>query len=457
MGTLNIGRKETAGPVNAAMLNTIYTATVTARRDTAAWVKKYMGDLDLNDHTKDNIARIEQRKTELIEKWNEKGRVNGKMVFINRPKSVNTLESSVRGKTTASTRVKQTLSNIPVPFLNPKATGRLFTGKWFTELNSGRPYLYGGNPYQFLDQMDSFTKDVELVKRGRSFSDVDAKGFSKRWGMDLYNPPGTTSNSYFDRNLDRSTSTRDLDELYQKRAIYKKDFPLHYAISPDGHLSQLNVDSQFYVKPKNTSRDPLSPKKIGEYYGKIDQGLERWTGRGSGRSQGQANADTKAMLLQMGANPVAVKHLNNRALSRLRISGFTTQSANRVTFGSMDNRVTLKLNPNGWKPSTRRGGGNINNNEPNKITYTSDNINLEPFPKTTKKEVVKQETVPNENESKGLFEKGGWFRNEQGEFDPGGKDNRLGNSFSSPNSLTIPKNRKKNNSLTIASPLDMDY
>ena len=132
MGKLNIGRKETAGPVNAAMLNNIYQATIKARRETAAWVKKEMGDIDLNDHTPDNIARIEQRKVKLIEKWNERKRVNGEMVFVNRPKSVITLENSVRGRTTVGTRVKQTISNIPVPFINPKATGRLFTGKWFT-------------------------------------------------------------------------------------------------------------------------------------------------------------------------------------------------------------------------------------------------------------------------------------------------------------------------------------
>ena len=403
MGKLNIGRKETAGPVNAAQLNNIYQATIKARRETAAWVKKEMGDLDLNDHTPDNIARIEQRKVELIEKWNERKRVNGEMVFVNRPKSVIALQNSVRGRTTVGTRVKQTISNIPIPLINPKATGRLFTGKWFTELNSGRPYLYGGNPYEFLNKMDEFTREVEEIKTGRSFSDVDVKGFNKRWGMYLTNPTGTTSNSYFDRSLDLKNSSKDLNELYQKRELYKKNFPLHYAINPDGHLTHLDINSQFYVKPKNVSRDPLSTQKIGEYYGNRSRGLEIWTGRNSGRSLGQANADTKAMLLKMGADPIAVKHLDRRALSRLRISGFTTQSSNRVTFGDSDNRVSLKLKPNGWRPDSS------NNN--NTRTYTSNDINLEPFPVTKKVEKV------NENNNLKIKPKKSWAQQLEASFD----------------------------------------
>ena len=78
-----------------------------------------------------------------------------------------------------------------------------------------------------------------------------------------------------------------------------------------------------------------------EYSGQKDKGLERWTGRGSGRSLSQADADTVSLLISKGVDPTKARNVDRGELSRLRISGFTLDNDKFVEFG--DNRTRLRV------------------------------------------------------------------------------------------------------------------
>merc|ERR1711981_57101 len=68
--------------------------------------------------------------------------------------------------------------------------------------------------------------------------------------------------------------------------------------------------------------------------GNSNLGDERWTGRGSGRSFHQANADTRALLIKETNNKKAVNLLSGDELSRFRISGHTGMSTDSLYIGS---------------------------------------------------------------------------------------------------------------------------
>ena len=75
-------------------------------------------------------------------------------------------------------------------------------------------------------------------------------------------------------------------------------------------------------------------------------GAEQWTGRGSGRTYSQANADTRDLLIKETNNKRAVDMLSNDQLSRFRISGAFDSDKSITLIGDGRNTRIKKLSIN---------------------------------------------------------------------------------------------------------------
>ena len=77
----------------------------------------------------------------------------------------------------------------------------------------------------------------------------------------------------------------------------------------------------------NTTKNNLSIKGKNNLTGNPSLGDQYWSGRGSGISYHQANANTRALLInEHGADRRQVNLLSNDVLSRFRISGAISKS-----------------------------------------------------------------------------------------------------------------------------------
>lgn len=69
----------TADGANPNEVNTLYNNIIVAQRDIEKWIAKEFAGIDLNDRSKENLARINQRRLILKDKWNE---YDGKSLLI---------------------------------------------------------------------------------------------------------------------------------------------------------------------------------------------------------------------------------------------------------------------------------------------------------------------------------------------------------------------------------------
>tara|TARA_Y100001963_G_C6693188_1_gene405646 strand:- start:44 stop:1048 length:1005 start_codon:yes stop_codon:yes gene_type:complete len=295
---------KTAGYASPGEVRNVYNNLLVTQRDVEKWIAKQFEGIDLKDKSKENLARIAQRKKIVKDLWNE---WDGKK-FVNRPKSMQHLGKTVRGKHNLSTRALQIGSMIPsllalkgVPDTSEKKIGGI------------------SDPYEIIERLNSMQVKIEGVSRIRDGKDVNPNALADL-GMTISQPFNKESNVYFNPDLDRTNTTRDLADSRKARLTYKNKFPSQYAANPGGYLSTLQPTNQFFNSPTGEAKSPLSISQTGEYFGQTEAGATPWTDR-SVRGPGQADADTRALLIQKTNNERAVNRLSSSQLSRYRISG----------------------------------------------------------------------------------------------------------------------------------------
>lgn len=216
-----------------------------------------------------------------------------------------------------------------------------------------------GNPqgiYETLDKLNKLHRTLNDIQGTKYSQNIDTTVL-KEYGIKLDANKGsmTPVNAYYLSSRDLSLKGAHIVDRDNEREAFKTEFPLEYAANPGKF--RYNLDQRnFYSKrrPENNNNvegnqyGPLNTingkYKKGDFRGNWRKGEEVWTGRGSGRSVHQANADTRALLIKKGANARQVNLLSNDDLSRYRISGGLESKGRLQLLG--DNRVTLKLDKN---------------------------------------------------------------------------------------------------------------
>ena len=241
---------KTSGYTSPKEVNTVYNNLLVAQRDTEKWIAEQFAGIDLNDKSKENIARINQRKLIVKDKWNE---WNGK-TYVNRPKSVKHLQKTVRGKHTLSTRATQLGGIIPSLFIGqgPQDTSTKLMGS--------------SDPYDFIEKSYNMQTKIEGVTRTRLGKDVNWRSL-KDLGMDILQPSNKESNIYFNPDLDRTNTTTDLAEARKARLSYKSKSPSQYAANPGGYLYNLNENNQFFAAAPAEAGSPYNPNRRRSNYG----------------------------------------------------------------------------------------------------------------------------------------------------------------------------------------------
>tara|TARA_R100000781_G_scaffold61853_1_gene39366 strand:+ start:347 stop:1597 length:1251 start_codon:yes stop_codon:yes gene_type:complete len=209
-----------------------------------------------------------------------------------------------------------------------------------------QPREIGANPYGFLDTLYTIQRQINDIQGTRYSGDIDPNVL-KRFNIQL--DLSNTNNVYYLKNKDLQFQGAPLNEYYTSREKYKKDNPLLYAARPGDYKGNLNANNNYYrANAKNEIQSPYNTlgTNRGNITGDPNKGRDRWTGRNSGRSYHQANADTRALLISEGANPAMVRNLNNDVLERFRISGPAAQSGKNMTLLNNGNLIRLKLNGN---------------------------------------------------------------------------------------------------------------
>tara|TARA_Y100000593_G_scaffold85936_1_gene163767 strand:+ start:416 stop:1423 length:1008 start_codon:yes stop_codon:yes gene_type:complete len=319
---------KTTGYVSPNELNTVYNNLLVAQRDTEKWIAEQFKDIDLNNNDPENIERINQRKILVKDLWNEH---NGK-TFVNRPKSVKHLQKTIRGKHTFQSRAIQLGTIIPTAF----------AGKGPVDTSPG--LIGSDNPYDFIEKSYQFQTKIENVTRTRLGKDLNPNSL-KDLGMVLHQPVNKESNVYFNTNLDRTNTTSDLNAAREARLKFKNKNPHGYAANPGGYLYELDENNQFFAARPAEAGSPYVSNRRG-LTGNSNFGDQYWSGRGSGRSFHQANADTRALLIKQTNNERAVNLLSNDQLSRFRISGAFDSDKSITLIGDGRNTRIKKLSIN---------------------------------------------------------------------------------------------------------------
>jgi len=241
---------KTSGYTSPKEVNTVYNNLLIAQRDTEKWIAEQFAGIDLNDKSKENIARINQRKLIVKDRWNEH---NGK-TFVNRPKSVNHLTKTVRGRHTWSSRGLQIGTAIP---------SLLSQGKL---VDTSERLMGANNPYDFIEKAYKFQTKIEGVTRTRLGKDINWRSLTDL-GMTLHQPTNKEASVYFDSSLDRTNTTKDLTEARKARLSYKSKSPSQYAANPGGYLYNLNENNQFFAAAPAEAGSPYNPNRRRSNYG----------------------------------------------------------------------------------------------------------------------------------------------------------------------------------------------
>ena len=228
----------TADGANPDEVMTLYNNIIVAQRDIEKWIAKEFAGIDLNNRSKENLERIAQKRLILKDKWNE---WDGNK-FVNRPKSMQYLGKTVRGKHTFGTRFNQLLM------------GTMTLGT--QRIDTSEKKLGGiSDPYAMIDKLVGFQTKIEDVQRVRLGKDLKRDALSDL-GITLYQPFNKESNVYYNADLDRSNTTNDLAAARKARIDYKTKNPSLYSANPGGYLEGLNENNQFYKPPTLESGTP---------------------------------------------------------------------------------------------------------------------------------------------------------------------------------------------------------
>ena len=246
---LNKKYGKTAGYTSPGEVKNVYNNLLIAQRETEKWIAEQFAGIDLNDKSKENIARINQRKLIVKDKWNE---FDGK-TFVNRPKAVKHLGKTVRGKHTFGSRFNQLL------------IGTMTLGTGITDTSEKK--LGGiGDPYEFIEKSYNMQTKIEGVTRTRLGKDINWRSLQDL-GMTLHQPANKEASVYFDPDLDRTNTTTDLAEARKARLSYKSKSPSQYAANPGGYLYNLNENNQFFAAAPAEAGSPYNPNRRRSNYG----------------------------------------------------------------------------------------------------------------------------------------------------------------------------------------------
>ena len=274
------------------------------------------------------------------------------------PKSVFNLNMLLRAAPDIRSRGLQIISRVSLPTIIPGGGDKLsLSGKRdFTKTLILNKNLLSDpqSIYNTLDKLNTLHRRLNDIQGTKYSQNIDTNILSE-YGIKLDANRGsmTPVNAYYMSSRDLSLKGAHIVDRDNARDEYKRDNYLQYLANPGGFRSGLNEQNYYYkTKTKNNVEgdgygplDTLTGKyKKGDITGNPRKGEEVWTGRGSGRSFSQANADTRALLIQKGANPTQVNLLSNDDLSRYRISGGLESKGRLRLLGG--NNISLKLNKN---------------------------------------------------------------------------------------------------------------
>jgi len=323
----------TGGDMRPEELLELRKKIIAARLATARWLNDAMiaEGIDPSKNTKYNKEKIKFLKDVLKERWNTQTKA-GK--FGNRPSEVQELNRFLRRKRT-----------FPEQLLRFFPGGAKGTGKQTQLLISS---FSGSDANAFLNETETLLTGIDKVGKTRYSSNVDSKWAQKNLGATLFQLRKGGTNPYYNKSLDTYTTQQHTKEALNAKNKYFKQTPMLAEINPLGYLYNLSQDNPSYagvVTSTGEAKSPISLSKQGKYFGEQDAGLTPWTDR-SVRGPGQADADTKAYLLSIGARERDLKYIDSSAMSRLRISGASRggEGHDFIEFGdSPRNRTRLKL------------------------------------------------------------------------------------------------------------------
>ena len=220
-------------------------------------------------------------------------------------------------------------------------------------------------------QLTKFLGDAYIVSGRQNTPKI--KGFTPTYMRDV-DSNARLINSYYVRSFDETANTRDKKQYETAKQDYMRSTDFSGSMSeeairsaiqselPEGNMYR--SDSKYYignrdqygavtkkVVPSETKTELAVNNTIRSRHnltGNSNFGDQYWSGRGSGRSFHQANADTRALLIQKTNNERAVNRLSNDQLSRFRISGAhdSDKSINLIGDGSLTRIKKLSINQN---------------------------------------------------------------------------------------------------------------
>ena len=185
----------------------------------------------------------------------------------------------------------------------------------------------------------------------RLAADVDSNALIRLNLKQNLTDPGAT-NIHYDKRFDNITHK---DRIAQERTLFTKlqkgnaNYDNVFYMSGSSWRSQLDKNSpNYYVKQSNNGQ-ALSIANRNKYGGTqafdINQGRVPWINRRE-RGPKQANAETRALFISMGANEKQVNRLSDNVLSRFRISGGFETDNNLQLLTDGGGSINLKLNRN---------------------------------------------------------------------------------------------------------------
>lgn len=299
------------------------------------------------------------------------------------PANLSKLNLLLRSAPDKESRGLQIISRIALPTIIPGGGHKLslsgkrdFTRTLLIDKNIVR------NPqsiYDTLDKLNALHRTLNDIQGTKYSQDLDTSVLAE-FGIKLDANEGslTPVNAYYSADRDLSLKGAHIVDRDNAREAFKKDYPLQYRADPSRFRATLNKANNYYKagnKPgtgvTSTSENSYGPLdtlsgtyKKRDFQGDWRKGEDVWTGRDSGRSFHQANADTRALLIEKGANPRQVNLLSNDDLSRYRISGGLESEGRLQLLG--DNRISLKLDKN--KQFNSGGYGVTNDSSGNSIS-----------------------------------------------------------------------------------------
>tara|TARA_B100000427_G_C15423473_1_gene557443 strand:+ start:105 stop:1076 length:972 start_codon:yes stop_codon:yes gene_type:complete len=221
------------------------------------------------------------------------------------------------------------------------------------------------------NQLTKFLGDAYIVVGRQNTPKI--KGFTPTYMRDV-DSNARVINSYYVRAFDEKANTRDKKQYELAKQDYMRSTDFSGSMSeeairsaiqselPEGNMYR--SDSKYYIGNRNqygaVTKQVVSPevkdelavnnsiRSKGNLTGNSNFGDQVWSGRGSGRSFHQANADTRALLIKQTNNERAVNLLSNDQLSRFRISGaFDSDKAVTLIGDGRNTRIKkLSINQN---------------------------------------------------------------------------------------------------------------